>query len=194
MNRPGGVATILRVDPANGGAVDVKYLLDGSRDYSVPRAFVVASEELIMARTQRRRKQSPGSAVRDSYLSLPILPPRNSNENLFEAASSVRRVTGKKRRVCCEETASKLCILTTQCDGHQMDAVVRFAEVFGADIRTSFSPKVTHLVVDAAPDSPHTTGRGRILNQRTMKYLKCLAGETIIIFKTRSFFLLKSIG
>lgn len=182
MNRPGGVATIINVDSASDGTVDVKYLLDGTRDLCVPRAFVVPSEELTMSRVQRRQRQSAAhihessAAAESKAIRSPPPGSDSASKRVYEAASSVRIVTGRKRDSRCQQTGcSPLCILTSHMDDGQMESVASFAETFGADLRTSFSREVTHLIVDAG--STCVDGGGRILHQRTMKYLKCLAGE-----------------
>lgn len=68
---------------------------------------------------------------------------------------------------------SRMCILSSMLDDSSQAYLMAFAAKFDADVAHNYCDSVTHLVVH--------TNKNRIIEQRTMKYLKSMSGILVYV-------------
>ena len=135
------------------GSYHVKYILTGRKDNGVPKEFVELMPDTLNSRGRRRVDQEG-------------LP-----KSSFKSESKVAKA---KRGEQAPDTESKhielpqLCILTTLLSDSMHSKLATFQDLFSCASSTVYSSQVTHLVVE--------TDDKRVIQQRTMKYLKTMTG------------------
>lgn len=138
----------------------MKYVLGNSKDFDVPSVFVVEAEE-----------KAPSSGTSPSGRSLRTprkARGRPSSEHSRPDNMPVERKTNDALSGSVEKVKAKMCILSSQLDDASQNHVAAFASTFGAGIAHNYNSQVTHLVV--------FSNKSRVLEQRTMKYLKAMSG------------------
>lgn len=168
INKPGGTAWVTRVN--EDGTYDVKYVLGNSRDLAVPGDFVAAqgaetghAEIGPSGRTPRKPRRSscsdkePSADGVCSRTSSPKGPNSEGKSSLLDKKESLPA-----------KAPQRMSLLSSQLDDGSQNYLATFVAQFDAEIAHNYCPDVTHLVVNV--------NKNKVVEQRTMKYLKSMSG------------------
>ena len=161
INKPGGIAWITKADVEK-HICDVKYVLGHSRDADVPMEFITAVESTLADGGDSSRKTTPRRTRKRSLentSSSAVEPKENTTSPARNKDISARSSrTGKPR----------MSLLSSHLDDSDQNKLFIFGSKFDADIAHNYCSSVTHLIVNV--------NKHKVLEQRTMKYLKALSG------------------